>query len=655
MRVLSRPCSTLRTLATAVAGGAMIVGVTLPSWAVPTPGAGPTAGGTTVTDTIPAGVTLATFSGGAAFTIAMGSDGNVYAWGDNSVGQLGDGTMTSSAAAVRVQLPAGVAFTQVKAGAVGAIALGSDGNVYAWGNNVYGQLGDGTTTNAAAPVQMQLPAGSSVTELFAGSGNLGVRTADGSVYLTGRGDDGQLGNDDTASSTVPVLVQAPTGVTLSQVQLGEFFAAALGSDGRIYTWGNGDDGQLGIGENYDDPETSSLVPVEALLPAGITVTDFSVGSGFVIAIGSDGVTYAWGEGNYGQLGDGQTDTVYEPQVVTTPTGVSYTAVYASGMSVVAAGSDGALYAWGSSMYGQAGDGSVVNRVLSPVQVTMPAGVTFTSITPALYHYLATGSDGETYAWGLDMYHQLGVDSTEFSQATPTRVSVADLTVDSVSFGDAAGTDLAVAGDEWNAITPAHGCGIVDVSIVYTQLGQTNSEVITEGFTYGSAPAVTEQPASVALAEGVDQVTLTAAASGDEEPTVQWQQRTDGGEWSDVVDGTDTTLTATVTTASDYRAVFSNCLGTVETQVASVTPYVAPAPAPVTPVDPATPEQRTGPVASGTPTAADPVVDDGTVLARPSTGLLARTGVVVGSAAALAAALIGGGAILTVLRRRSPQH
>lgn len=657
MRTLLRPHTTLRTLTTAVAGGAMIVGVTLPSWAVPTPGAGPTAGGTTVTDTIPAGVTLSNVSGGAAFSVAMGSDRNVYAWGDNSAGQLGDGTMTSSAAAVAVKLPDGVTFTQVKAGGVGAIALGSDGNVYAWGNNDYGQLGDGTTSPAAAPVRMQLPAGVTVTDLVAGSANFGVRTADGSVYLTGRGDDGMLGNGDTASSALPVLLQAPDGITFSQVQLGEYFGAGIGSDGRLYTWGNGTDGQLGIGEDYDDPNQFSLVPVEALLPAGVTVADFSVGVDFVIAIGSDGVTYSWGNGSYGQLGDGLTSRVFEPQPVTPPAGVHYLSVYASAMSVVATGSDGATYAWGTSMYGQAGNGSEENRVLSPVRVTLPAGVSFTSITPALYHFMAVGSDGATYAWGMDAWHQLGVGGTEMFRTVPTRVTVADLTVDSVSFGAAAGTDLAVTGDEWNAITPAHACGPVDVSVVYTQLGRTHTDVTTEGFTYGAAPAVTQQPTSVALAEGESTVTLTAAASGDEEPTVQWQQRAADGEWSDIDGATSGALTTTVESDTDFRAVFSNCLGTVESQVASVTPYVAPEPvAPSDPTTPAAPAAPAAPSDGTTPTVTDPVVISGTLPAPSHTGILARTGVVVGSVAALAAALIGGGAILTTLRRRrSTEH
>ncbi|WP_169166494.1 hypothetical protein [Cellulomonas taurus] len=589
----------------AVVGGAMVVGMTLPAWAVPTPSSGPTAGGTTVTDTIPAGVTLSNVSGGAAFSVAMGSDGNVYAWG----------------------------------------------------NNDYGQLGDGTTSPAAAPVRMQLPAGVTVTDLVAGSANFGVRTADGSVYLTGRGDDGMLGNGDTASSALPVLLQAPDGITFSQVQLGEYSGAGLGSDGRLYPWGNGDDGQLGIGENFEDPIMFSLVPVEVPLPAGVTVADYSVGADFVIAIGSDGVTYAGGHGNYGQLGDGLTSSAFDPQVVTPPAGVRYTAVHASGMSVVATGSDGATYAWGTSMYGQAGNGSEENRVLSPVRVTQPAGVSFTSITPANYHFMAVGSDGATYAWGMDAWHQLGVGGTEMFQTVPTRVTIADLTVDSVSFGAATGTDLAVTGDEWNAITPAHACGAVDVSVVYTQLGRTSTDVTTDGFTFGSAPAVTQQPTSVALAEGESTVTLTAAASGDEAPTVQWQQRAGGGEWADIDGATSGTLTTTVAADTDFRAAFSNCLGTVESQVASVTPYVAREP--VAPSDPTTPAAPAAPAApsDGTiPTVTDPVAISGTLPAPSYTGILARTGVVVGSVAALAAALIGGGAILTALRRRrSTEH
>src|SRR5690606_31060028 len=157
-----------RTLGAAVAA-ALVLGSTAAAHATPAPDNGPDTGGTTVMVPEPAGVTFTSISGGGAHSVALGSDGNAYAWGDNYYGQLGDGTNTDSNTPVQVQAPAGVTFTSISAGVNHSVALGSDGNAYAWGYNGYGQLGDGTDTPSNTPVQVQAPAGVTFTSISAGS------------------------------------------------------------------------------------------------------------------------------------------------------------------------------------------------------------------------------------------------------------------------------------------------------------------------------------------------------------------------------------------------------------------------------------------------------------------------------------------------------
>ncbi len=110
------------------------------------------------TVTLPSGVTgFTAVAAGGEHTLAIGSDGNLYAWGDNGYGELGNGTTTSSTTPVEVHMPAGILATQIAAGLLDSLAIGSDGKVYAWGDNGYNELGDGNSTDSSVPVKVSLP------------------------------------------------------------------------------------------------------------------------------------------------------------------------------------------------------------------------------------------------------------------------------------------------------------------------------------------------------------------------------------------------------------------------------------------------------------------------------------------------------------------
>ena len=158
------------------------------------------------------GVTATAVAGGDYTNLAVGSDGNVYAWGDNQFGELGNGvTGLPSATPQRVSLPGGVAATAVSEGYYTSLALGSDGNVYAWGNNSSGQLGDGSTTDSTTPVRVSLPSGVKATAVSAGY-LMGVALgSDGNIYTWGNNTNGDLGDGSSANSTTPVQVLLPHG------------------------------------------------------------------------------------------------------------------------------------------------------------------------------------------------------------------------------------------------------------------------------------------------------------------------------------------------------------------------------------------------------------------------------------------------------------
>ncbi|HVH11805.1 MAG TPA: hypothetical protein VM759_02075, partial [Longimicrobium sp.] len=147
-------------------------------------------------------------SAGAAHACALSRSGRVYCWGDNSLGQLGDGTFNGSGTPVAVQAAPSVVFAQVSAGAIHGCALALDGSAWCWGDNSLGQLGNGTTMGSAVPVRVQAPAGVRFVSVVTGDGaahTCGLATS-GAAYCWGDNTYGQLGTGSTASTTVPVLV-----------------------------------------------------------------------------------------------------------------------------------------------------------------------------------------------------------------------------------------------------------------------------------------------------------------------------------------------------------------------------------------------------------------------------------------------------------------
>ncbi|MHA3722318.1 RCC1 domain-containing protein [Leucobacter sp. HY1910] len=328
---------------------------------------------------MPDGVTFTQVSAGVSHSVALALDGTAYTWGYNGSGQLGDSTTTNRNVPVLVEMPAGVTFTQVSAGNSYSVALAADGTAYAWGSNGSGQLGDSTATNRNVPVLVEMPAGVTFTQVSAGGSHSVAVAEGGAAYAWGNNFSGQLGDGTNTSSTVPVPkpVQMPAGVTFTQVSAGYWHSVAVAEGGAAYAWGNNLSAQLGDGTN-----TSSTVPVPVELPAGVTFKQVSAGGSHSVAVAGDGAAYAWGSSVFGQLGDATNTGSNVPVQVEFPAGVTFKQVSAGGSHSVAVAGDGTAYAWGSNSSGQLGDGTFVNRNV-PVRVltqTTVTGVSFDRIS-----------------------------------------------------------------------------------------------------------------------------------------------------------------------------------------------------------------------------------------------------------------------------------
>lgn len=368
--------------------------------------------GTTVNRSIPvrvqglSGVVSVIAAGGIDHSLLMTASGDVWAWGANYAGQLGDGTTTDRRTPVKVTNLAGVvAFS---AGGAHSLAVTSDGKAWAWGTNIWGQLGDGSTTLfRSAPVQITgLP---SVADVAASLAHSLALLQDGTVRAWGSNEYGQLGigSNEVIDHSVPIPVPGLSGVT--DVSAGPLHTVALTQDGTVWTWGTNVGGQLGDG-TYTDRTSSARVN-------GLTdIAAVGAGRFHTIALKRNGTVWAWGANGYGQLGDGTTTDRSTPVQVVDLTGV--TAVAAGHFYNLALKQDGTVWAWGDNSYGQLGDGTTSNRN-RPVPVTALSGVT--AVAAGYAHALAAKQNGTLWAWGYNFFGQLG-DGSEIDRAIPVQVT-----------------------------------------------------------------------------------------------------------------------------------------------------------------------------------------------------------------------------------------
>lgn len=345
--------------------------------------------------------------------------GPVYASGRDGAGQLGDNGSTNSNINLLAKLPDGVSITAVGGGDSFSLALSSDGKVYAWGDNQYGQLGNGNNTLSRVPVEVSLPVGITATAIAAGRNHALALGNDGNVYAWGQGTSGELGNGATSDSNVPLVVSLPSGVSATAISAGWSNSMALGNDGILYGWGFGSYGDLGTGDG-----ASSDVPVAVSIPTGVTITAVSSGADHTLAIGNDGKLYAWGYNDNGQVGNGGTGLVKSPEVVLLPNGVTAIAISAGLNNSMAVGDDGNLYTWGANPDGELGNGTSGSGTDSniPVIAQLPAGVTPVLISQGGDFAQAVGSDGKLYVWGYNGNGEFG-NGNNTSSNTPLAVSL----------------------------------------------------------------------------------------------------------------------------------------------------------------------------------------------------------------------------------------
>ncbi len=359
-------------------------------------------------------------------TCAILESGSLMCWGQDNQGQLGNGgTNTKQGTPDYVNLPAGRKAVAVSTGEFHTCAILDNGSMMCWGDDTFGQLGNGAiiTADKDEPVYVNLPSGRTAVGLTVGWSYVCAILDTGSLMCWGLNNKGQLGNGGTTDENSPVSVDLPYGRTAVAVDAGEKHTCAILDTGSLMCWGKDNKGQLGNGATTGDQPS----PVYVDLPTGRTAVSIVAGKEHSCAILDNRDMMCWGKDGDSQLGNGAgtTDQV-SPVYVDLPTGLNAVMISAGASHTCAVLDNAYTYCWGSDDDGKLGNGATTTGDQpSPVYVNLPTGRTPAAISPGgpgASHTCVILDDASMKCWGEDTNGQLGDGGTDSGQDSPVSVS-----------------------------------------------------------------------------------------------------------------------------------------------------------------------------------------------------------------------------------------
>ncbi|MEN6463101.1 MAG: CFI-box-CTERM domain-containing protein [Syntrophomonas sp.] len=338
---------------------------------------------------------------GNEYQIALDYYGSVYTWGSNWDGELGTGAEWHEESCYPTEVSGLQNIIAVSAGYRHALALQSDGSVWAWGSNTYGEIGDGTSglsNDRFSPVQViGLP---KIIAIAAGECHSLALAENGQVYAWGSNGSGQLGNGDKNNSSTPVLIQGLDNV--KTIAAGGFFSMAVKNDGTVWCWGDNGSGQLGNGGITD-----CRIPVVA---SGLSnISSISAGRSYAMAIREDGTLWMWGADYCGQLGNG--DSKNRPQSGEVNGQSQVESISGNPCSFVTTKLDDSVWHWGDCDS-------------NPYQLEVPAGVK--SIIDDYSFTVILKDDGSVWTKGDNSSGQLGVETSISKSDVFLQVAIQDV-------------------------------------------------------------------------------------------------------------------------------------------------------------------------------------------------------------------------------------
>ena len=341
---------------------------------------------------------------GTSYSCGITLSDGVYCWGYGGSYGIGNGITNSAQVPypqhiAQGEIPSGVTLKSVVSNTSygGHCALGSDGKAYCWGRNTYGQLGNNSTTDANFPVavvQGAVPASVKFTSVSIGYTHACGLGTDSKVYCWGYNGNGQLGNNSTTDSHVPVAVSQgaiPSGIDIKSISLGFRSSCAIGTNDRAYCWGYNGNGQLGVGNAAPSGTSTPMAVLPGAMPSGVSWKSLSMGLYHACSIGTDNKAYCWG---------------------------------------------------GNSIQGGIGSNTIMSST-TPIAVEQgqaPASNTWKKVVAGQQHSCGIASDDKVYCWGINTANSnLGNDSY-LNYYTPTAIAPNEMPANYVAKDVATGSE-----------------------------------------------------------------------------------------------------------------------------------------------------------------------------------------------------------------------
>jgi alpha-tubulin suppressor-like RCC1 family protein len=304
---------------------------------------------------MPANRTFTSITMGGTFVCAIDDIGNAWCWGKNNYGQVGDNSGVNKHIPTAVAMPANRTFISISGGGAHACALDDLNNAWCWGYGWNGQLGENSSDDQYAPVPTIMPSGRTFSQLIAGGSFTFAIDDLGNVWSWGYNGYGQLGNGGTSYRPTPSTIIMPSGRTFVSLSIGVFHTCAIDDLGNGWCWGLNDDGQLG-----DDSSTDRYIPKAVEMPANRTFQSIDPGHLHTCAIDDLGNAWCWGTNVSGQLGDTTYISSNTPKAISMPSGATFNYLNSGYYHTCAMNNDN-IWCWGQNIKGQLGDTTIINK------------------------------------------------------------------------------------------------------------------------------------------------------------------------------------------------------------------------------------------------------------------------------------------------------
>jgi alpha-tubulin suppressor-like RCC1 family protein len=343
-------------------------------------------------------------------------EGSLWTWGANSSGRLGNFATTGTTSTPVTTFAGGNNWKQVSAANFHTAAIKTDGTLWTWGNTALGRLGNAfgtgdTTVNRCTPVTT-FAGGNNWKQASVNTNQTAAIKTDGTLWTWGSGSNGQLGNGATTGNISTPVTTFAGGTNWKQVSCGDTYTVAIKTDGTLWTWGNGVNGVLGNGAitgNISTPVTT--------FAGGTNWKQVSAGSVHTAAIKTDGTLWLWGSGGAGRLGNGATTGSISTPVTTFAGGTNWKQVSAGDSHTATIKTDGTLWTWGDAINGKHGN-AVTGGIISTPITTFSGGTNWKQVSVGFLHTAAIKTDGTLWTWGGAPTGRLGNGATTGNISTP---------------------------------------------------------------------------------------------------------------------------------------------------------------------------------------------------------------------------------------------